>query len=158
MQTFGAPPMHAPPWQVSERLHALPSVQGLPFGFFAQSLPVMLRKQGFSLGEIGLSSLLAVPWALGDGRALRAIPLLPRSFLLSLATFFPASFTLALVTPVALRRLLGDQSPVKLDWHGHNDRGLGLINASPLHMGILTEAGPPAWHPAPAHGWTGPTS
>jgi MFS transporter, PAT family, beta-lactamase induction signal transducer AmpG len=38
--------------------------QGLPFGFFAQALPVLLRKQGFSLGEIGLTSLLAVPWAL----------------------------------------------------------------------------------------------
>jgi L-galactose dehydrogenase len=24
----------------------------------------------------------------------------------------------------------------------------GLINASPLHMGLLTPAGPPAWHPA----------
>jgi RhtX/FptX family siderophore transporter len=38
--------------------------QGLPFGFFTQALPVMLRKQGLSLGEIGLASLLAVPWAL----------------------------------------------------------------------------------------------
>lgn len=38
--------------------------QGLPFGFFTQALPVMLRKQGFSLGEIGLASLLAIPWAL----------------------------------------------------------------------------------------------
>lgn len=25
---------------------------------------------------------------------------------------------------------------------------VGLINASPLHMGMLTPAGPPAWHPA----------
>ena len=30
------------------------------------------------------------------------------------------------------------------------DRGIGLVNASPLHMGVLTQAGPPAWHPAPA--------
>lgn len=30
------------------------------------------------------------------------------------------------------------------------DEGIGLINASPLHMGMLTPAGPPAWHPAPA--------
>ena len=29
------------------------------------------------------------------------------------------------------------------------ERGIGLINASPLHMGLLTEQGPPAWHPAP---------
>ncbi|MCC7382684.1 MAG: MFS transporter [Deltaproteobacteria bacterium] len=38
--------------------------QGLPFGFFTQALPVLLRKAGFSLGEIGLTSLLAMPWAL----------------------------------------------------------------------------------------------
>jgi L-galactose dehydrogenase len=28
-------------------------------------------------------------------------------------------------------------------------RGVGLINASPLHMGVLTGSPPPAWHPAP---------
>jgi L-galactose dehydrogenase len=28
--------------------------------------------------------------------------------------------------------------------------GIGLINASPLHMGILTARGAPEWHPAPA--------
>jgi L-galactose dehydrogenase len=27
--------------------------------------------------------------------------------------------------------------------------GIGLLNASPLHMGILTEGGAPGWHPAP---------
>jgi L-galactose dehydrogenase len=29
------------------------------------------------------------------------------------------------------------------------DRGVGLINAAALHMGILTETGPAEWHPAP---------
>lgn len=29
------------------------------------------------------------------------------------------------------------------------ERGIGVINASPLHMGMLTKSGPPAWHPAP---------
>ncbi|MDQ2840948.1 MAG: aldo/keto reductase [Acidobacteriota bacterium] len=29
------------------------------------------------------------------------------------------------------------------------EKGIGLINASPFHMGILTEEGAPAWHPAP---------
>jgi L-galactose dehydrogenase len=29
------------------------------------------------------------------------------------------------------------------------EEGIGLINASPLHMGILTEQGGPDWHPAP---------
>jgi L-galactose dehydrogenase len=29
-------------------------------------------------------------------------------------------------------------------------QGIGLINASPLHMGVLSAAGPPPWHPASA--------
>ncbi len=44
-------------------LGALYLSQGLPFGFFTQALPVLLRKRGYSLGEIGLTSLLALPWA-----------------------------------------------------------------------------------------------
>jgi L-galactose dehydrogenase len=28
-------------------------------------------------------------------------------------------------------------------------KGIGLINASPLHMGVLTDKGAPDWHPAP---------
>lgn len=36
--------------------------QGLPFGFFTQAVPVLLRQQGASLPEIGLSNLLALPW------------------------------------------------------------------------------------------------
>ncbi len=28
--------------------------------------------------------------------------------------------------------------------------GVGVIHAAPLAMGLLTEAGPPSWHPAPA--------
>jgi L-galactose dehydrogenase len=27
--------------------------------------------------------------------------------------------------------------------------GIGVINASPLHMGIITQRGAPEWHPAP---------
>jgi L-galactose dehydrogenase len=29
------------------------------------------------------------------------------------------------------------------------EHGVGVINASPLHMGIITERGAPEWHPAP---------
>lgn len=29
------------------------------------------------------------------------------------------------------------------------ERGIGLVNAAPLHMGVLTERGAPPWHPAP---------
>jgi L-galactose dehydrogenase len=28
------------------------------------------------------------------------------------------------------------------------EQGIGLINASPLHMGVLTEGGVPDWHPS----------
>lgn len=45
-------------------LAALYMAQGLPFGLFVQALPVVLRQQGVSLEAIGLSSLLALPWAL----------------------------------------------------------------------------------------------
>lgn len=45
-------------------LSALYFSQGLPFGFFTQALPVLLREQQLSLGAIGLTSLLAIPWAL----------------------------------------------------------------------------------------------
>lgn len=45
-------------------LGALYLAQGLPYGFFTQALPVLLRKLGMSLEDIGLASLLALPWAL----------------------------------------------------------------------------------------------
>jgi MFS transporter, PAT family, beta-lactamase induction signal transducer AmpG len=38
--------------------------QGLPYGFFMLAVPVLLRMQGVSLSKIGLTSLLALPWAL----------------------------------------------------------------------------------------------
>ncbi|WP_239576545.1 MFS transporter [Archangium primigenium] len=38
--------------------------QGLPYGFFTQALPVLLREQGLSLPAIGMTHLLALPWAL----------------------------------------------------------------------------------------------
>ena len=38
--------------------------QGLPFGFFTQALPVLMRNRGYSLEAIGLTTLLALPWAL----------------------------------------------------------------------------------------------
>ncbi len=38
--------------------------QGLPFGFFTQVLPVLLRAEGLSLPLLGLAQLLTIPWAL----------------------------------------------------------------------------------------------
>jgi L-galactose dehydrogenase len=40
--------------------------------------------------------------------------------------------------------LLGDLLPVA------ERHGVGVLNASPLSLGLLTNQGPPPWHPAPA--------
>ncbi len=45
-------------------LGSLYLAQGLPFGFFTQALPVLLRERGLSLAAIGASGLLFLPWAL----------------------------------------------------------------------------------------------
>lgn len=45
-------------------LGSLYLAQGLPYGFFTQALPVLLRESGTSLPRIGLTGLLALPWAL----------------------------------------------------------------------------------------------
>lgn len=46
------------------QLTALYAAEGLPYGFFAQGLPVLARTQGASLGKVGLLALLFLPWAL----------------------------------------------------------------------------------------------
>jgi len=45
-------------------LGSLYLAQGLPYGFFTQALPALMRARGISLEDIGLTSLLALPWAL----------------------------------------------------------------------------------------------
>jgi len=62
-----APAPHTPQLSAPAKLTlqgALYFSQGLPFGIFTQGLPVLLRQRGYSLGQIGLSTLLAAPWAL----------------------------------------------------------------------------------------------
>lgn len=43
---------------------ALYLAQGLPYGFFVQALPVLLRNAHVSLPEIGMTQILTIPWAL----------------------------------------------------------------------------------------------
>lgn len=45
-------------------LGSLYLAQGLPYGFFTQALPVLLRQHGLALPLIGLAQLLMLPWAL----------------------------------------------------------------------------------------------
>ena len=61
-------------------LASLYLVQGLPFGFQANALAVLLRQQGISLTHIALTSVLALPWSL---KALWA-PLVDKHWLASI--------------------------------------------------------------------------
>ena len=45
-------------------LSSLYIAQGLPYGFFTQALPVLMRENGASLKAISATSLLFLPWAL----------------------------------------------------------------------------------------------
>jgi MFS transporter, PAT family, beta-lactamase induction signal transducer AmpG len=45
-------------------LSSLYLAQGLPYGFFTQALPVVMRKEGLSLALIGAAAVLALPWGL----------------------------------------------------------------------------------------------
>ena len=38
--------------------------QGLPYGFFTLAMPLIMRERGATLPQIGLASLLTLPWAL----------------------------------------------------------------------------------------------
>jgi MFS transporter, PAT family, beta-lactamase induction signal transducer AmpG len=51
-------------WRLFGMLSALYFAQGLPSGLIAKALPPLLREQGVSLSIIGLTSALALPWAL----------------------------------------------------------------------------------------------
>jgi PAT family beta-lactamase induction signal transducer AmpG len=55
--------MRTPPLRLA-LLSLLYVVEGLPFGFQATALAVLLRDHGVSLASIGLSGLLALPWSL----------------------------------------------------------------------------------------------
>lgn len=45
-------------------LASLYLAQGLPYGFFTQALPVLMRDRGHSLTAIGATGILFLPWAL----------------------------------------------------------------------------------------------
>src|ERR1043165_7468360 len=45
-------------------LASLYLAQGLPYGFFTQALPVLMREQGASLKSISVTMFLSLSWAL----------------------------------------------------------------------------------------------
>ncbi len=70
---------------------------------------------------------------------------LPPDVLREIATAAPVDAILSYCNHNLLVENLEPELGVLRDQHG-----VGLINASPLHMGILTDNPAPDWHPAPA--------
>jgi len=143
------PPLAKPPSLLGKvlLLSGLYFAQGLPFGFFTQTLPVVLREQGVSLEQIGFSSLLALPWALkfligplvdgsGSGRFGRRrswiLPLQAASIALMVwLSFCPPELSLApLLVAVFLANLVAATQDVAADGLAvevlsERERGLG---------------------------------
>lgn len=121
--------------------------QGLPFGFFTQALPAVMRQQGISLAAIGLSTLLVLPWGLkflwaplvdrsGDARGgrrrrwLLPLQLVGAAVLLALSWADPSQSLTWLLVGVLLTNLLAATQDIATDGLAvdlleHHERGLG---------------------------------
>ncbi|MFI5952174.1 aldo/keto reductase [Cryptosporangium sp. NPDC051539] len=68
----------------------------------------------------------------------------PLPALVSVARRAPVDTVLSYCHYTLQNRTLGERMPFI------GERGIEVLNASPLGMGLLTDSGPPGWHPAPA--------
>ncbi|GAA0234864.1 aldo/keto reductase [Cryptosporangium japonicum] len=68
----------------------------------------------------------------------------PLAALVSVAGRVPVDTVLSYCHYTLQNSTLGERLPF------FAERGVEVLNASPLSMGLLTDAGPPDWHPAPA--------
>jgi MFS family permease len=138
--------------------------QGLPFGFFTQALPVLLRQRGYSLPDIGLANLLALPWVLkflwapivdrrGHGRFGRRrgfilpIQLMTVAVLVALAAMDPAWGMRPLLVAVFLCNLFAATQDIAtdalaVDLLGPDERGLGNgIQVAAYRVGMIVGGG-----------------
>ena len=138
--------------------------QGLPFGFFTQAMPVLLRQQGASLPEIGLANLLALPWMLKflwaplvDHRAygrfgrrrgfILPIQLLTVVVLVALAGLDPARGMTPLLVAVLVCNLLAATQDIATDalaveLLGPSERGLGNgVQVAAYRVGMILGGG-----------------
>lgn len=133
--------------------------QGLPFGFFTQALPVLLRQRGVDLGMIGLTSLLALPWALKflwapfmDRLATRRTPIMVLQVTLAAAALGlsladPAKSLWVLVGAVLICNLLAATQDVATDGLAvellnAQERGLGNgIQVAGYRVGMIVGGG-----------------
>lgn len=138
--------------------------QGLPFGFFTQALPALLRKEGLSLPLIGATSLLALPWALkflwapyvdrvvGGRFGRRRAVILPLQLtgalvMLGLAFVDPAVAMVALVVGVLLTNLVAATQDIATDALAvetlrPHERGLGNgVQVAGYRVGMIVGGG-----------------
>jgi len=138
--------------------------QGLPFGFFTKALPVLLRQQGASLPEIGLSNLLALPWMLkfvwaplvdrrghgGMGRrrgVILPLQITTVGVLVALSAVNPAWGMTPLLVAVLLCNLLAATQDIAtdalaVDLLGPGERGLGNgIQVGAYRLGMVIGGG-----------------
>ncbi|MFN7130656.1 MAG: MFS transporter [Myxococcales bacterium] len=138
--------------------------QGLPFGFFTQALPVLMREGGHSLRDIGFSHLLALPWALkflwapcvdrGAGNRLGRrrgfiVPLqLASAGLLAMLSFIePAAGLAPVLAAVLLANLMAATQDVAtdglaVDLLAHEERGLGNgVQVAGYRVGMIVGGG-----------------
>lgn len=138
--------------------------QGLPFGFFVQALPAVMRQQGVSLAAIGLGTLLTLPWALkllwaplvdrrgGSRLGARRGWLLPLqlgsvALLVALAFVDPAHSLAWLVVGVLLTNLLAATQDIAADGLAvdllrRHERGLGNgVQVAGYRVGMIVGGG-----------------
>jgi len=133
--------------------------QGLPFGLFTQALPAILRRRGLSLTLVGLSSLLALPWALKplwaplvDRHGRRRSWILPlqlaaAALMATLTLFDPRHGLSAVLTGVLLSNLLAASQDIATDGLAVDllrpeERGLGNgVQVAGYRVGMIVGGG-----------------
>ena len=157
-------------------LAALYLSQGLPYGFFVQALPVLLRKQGVSLEAIGLTSMLALPWALkfawapwiersaSKRRWIMGLQLAMAIVMAGLAWFDPSRGTLwALYAGVLITNALCATQDIATDGLAvellsFSERGVGNgLQVAAYRVGMIVGGGAMLWVYARVGWWTSMT-
>ncbi|MFE1592975.1 MFS transporter [Nocardia sp. NPDC058705] len=151
-------------------LSSLYFAQGLPFGFFTQALPVVLRESGFSLVAISASGVLFLPWALkflwapcvdryGTRRTwLLVLQLLSAAVAMVLACLDLSASLRWLFVGIVVVNLLSATQDVATDglavrMLGSRERGLGNgIQVGAYRVGMIVGGGALLWLYALA-GW-----
>lgn len=144
-------------------LSALYFAQGLPFGFFTQALPVVLRESGYSLVAISASGVLFLPWALkflwapyvdryGTRRTwLLVLQLLAAAVAMVLACLDLSSSLRWLFVGIVVVNLLSATQDVATDGLavrllGPRERGLGNgIQVGAYRVGMIVGGGALLW-------------